>query len=144
MTIDCLFQRFESLKSLSLFIEAMMMNLLWYYRPEHTDLAISKSNDWPKDEIFASKHKDINSVACVESTCYVLTFNEFCRYKKRQKMIATNLNESLTDRIVPKSTTETYSRANKLPPDHLNDHPTNDMVFVCRKVYDVRNKRIRW
>jgi len=121
--------------------KAMMMNLLWYYRPEHTDLAISKSNNWPKEEIFASKHKDLNSVACIDSICYCLTFNEWNRYKKDQKMLSSNC-ESLTDRIVPKSK-EPYYRLNKLPPKHLNEHPqTNDMVFLCRKQYDFRNKRI--
>lgn len=119
-----------------------MMNLFWYYRPEHTDLAISKSTDWPKEEIFASKHKDVNSVACIDDRCYVLTFNEYCRYRKKQKMISSNRNESLTDKIVPKST-EPYTRLSKLPPDHLSNHPqTNDIVFLCRKQYDVRNKRI--
>lgn len=32
------------------------------------------------DEIFASKHRDTNSVATIEDRCYVLTFNEYCRY----------------------------------------------------------------
>lgn len=32
------------------------------------------------DEIFASKHLDVNSVATIDDRCYVLTFNEYCRY----------------------------------------------------------------
>lgn len=56
----------------------MMVSLLWYYRPEHTDHG-RRPGDM-EDEIFASKHKDINSVACIEDKCYVLTFNEYCRY----------------------------------------------------------------
>jgi hypothetical protein len=55
-----------------------MVSLLWYYRPEHTDHG--RRPDDMEDEIFASKHKDINSVACIEDKCYVLTFNEYCRY----------------------------------------------------------------
>lgn len=55
-----------------------MVSLLWYYRPEHTDHG-RRPGDM-EDEIFASKHKDINSVACIEDKCYVLTFNEYCRY----------------------------------------------------------------
>lgn len=31
------------------------------------------------DEIFASKHRDSNSVATIEDKCYVFTFNEYCR-----------------------------------------------------------------
>ncbi|ENN78494.1 hypothetical protein YQE_05037, partial [Dendroctonus ponderosae] len=55
----------------------MMMSLLWYYRPEHTEQG-RLLTDQP-DEVFASRHKDSNSVACIEDKCYVLTFNEYCR-----------------------------------------------------------------
>lgn len=55
----------------------MMMSLLWYYRPEHTKQGRQKE-DMP-DELFASKHRDVNSVACIDDRCYVLTFNEYCR-----------------------------------------------------------------
>ncbi|XP_047735746.1 uncharacterized protein LOC108665765 [Hyalella azteca] len=55
----------------------MMMSILWYYRPEHTELG-RQAHDL-SDEIFASKHRDHLSVACIEDTCYVLTFNEYCR-----------------------------------------------------------------
>lgn len=55
----------------------MMMSLLWYYRPEHTDQGRQR-NDCP-DEVYASRHRDHNSVACVEDKCYVLTFSEYCR-----------------------------------------------------------------
>lgn len=55
----------------------MMMSLLWYYRPEHTEQG-RQPNDC-MDEVFASKHQDHNSVACIEDKCYVLTFNEYCR-----------------------------------------------------------------
>ena len=56
----------------------MMMSLLWYYRPEHTE-----SDRLPRHigcEIFASKHWDQTSVACIDDKCHVLTFNEYCRY----------------------------------------------------------------
>lgn len=61
-----------------MFLGEMMMSLLWYYRPEHTDHGRLES-DQP-DEVFASRHKDSNSVACIEDKCYVLTYNEYCRY----------------------------------------------------------------
>lgn len=55
----------------------MMVSLLWYYRPEHTEQGtIYQDNE---DEIFASRHRDINSVACIEDKCYVLTYREYCR-----------------------------------------------------------------
>lgn len=56
----------------------MMMSIFWYYRPEHTKQGIQES--YAEDEIFASKHKDHNSVATVEDKCYVLTYAEYCRW----------------------------------------------------------------
>lgn len=56
----------------------MMMSLLWYYRPEHTEQGRTPA-DQP-DEVFASRHKDSNSVACIDDKCYVLTFHEYCRF----------------------------------------------------------------
>lgn len=56
----------------------MMMSLLWYYRAEHTEQGNHYYQNH-KDEVFASRHKDTNSVACIEDKCYVLTFNEYCR-----------------------------------------------------------------
>ena len=55
----------------------MMMSLLWFYRPEHTD--IGRQPDDCRDEVFASKHRDFTSVACIEDKCFVMTFNEYCR-----------------------------------------------------------------
>lgn len=55
-----------------------MMSLFWYYRPEHTEQGRQPTDC--SDEVFASKHLDHNSVACIEDKCYVLTFNEYCRY----------------------------------------------------------------
>ena len=61
-----------------MFLGEMCMSLLWYYRPEHLDCG-RRSCDQP-DEIYASKHRDHTSVACIEDKCYVMTFNEYCRY----------------------------------------------------------------
>ncbi|OXA49990.1 Bromo adjacent y domain-containing 1 protein [Folsomia candida] len=63
----------------------MMFSLLWYYRPEHTEMGRAKED--MTDEIFASKHLDVNSVATIDDRCYVLTFNEYCRYRKRLKQL---------------------------------------------------------
>lgn len=59
------------------FLGEMTMSLMWYYRPEHTET--EKKLNHMEDEIFASKHKDTNSVACIEDKCYVLTYSEYCR-----------------------------------------------------------------
>ncbi|XP_053213787.1 mucin-5AC-like isoform X2 [Panonychus citri] len=108
----------------------MMMSLLWYYRPEHTEPG-RKPHD-QLDEIFASKHQDVNSVACIDDKCYVLTFNEYCRYRKRQKMDAENIGLSLTDTFVPSG--KDYNRRSRLPMRKVFP----DRVFFCRKVYDFR------
>ena len=55
----------------------MFMSLLWYYRPEHIESG-RRADDLP-DEIYASRHRDFTSVACIEDKCYVMTFNEYCR-----------------------------------------------------------------
>jgi len=34
---------------------------------------------FPQNEIFASRHQDVNSVACIEDKCYVLTLAQYCR-----------------------------------------------------------------
>ncbi len=111
----------------------MMMSLLWYYRPEHTDLEYYSNQ--MMGEIFASKHRDTNSVACIDDKCYVLTYNEFCRYK-RLKLIKKS-PVSLTSTIVPPMD-EPYPRVDRLPP--MRVFP--ELVFCCRKVYDYRQKRI--
>lgn len=108
----------------------MMMSLLWYYRPEHTEPG-RKPHD-QLDEIFASKHQDVNSVACIDDKCYVLTFNEYCRFRKIQKMESENLSHSLTETVVP--TGKDYKRRGRIPMRKVFP----DRVFFCRKVYDFR------
>ncbi|XP_075588053.1 uncharacterized protein LOC124493410 [Dermatophagoides farinae] len=143
----------------------MMMSLLWYYRPEHTDI-----QDIPfiMGEIYASRHRDANSVACIDDKCFVLTYNEYCRYKRqkcRKLQMFAFLQPDLTAMIVPngepwssdenQSSNDQYQQQqqiinrfnrsvlrvgdnNRIPP--LNTLP--ELVFCCRKVYDFRQKRI--
>ena len=54
------------------------MSLLWYYQPEHTE-AGRKPNHM-ENEVFASRHRDENSVACIDDKCYVLTYDQYCRW----------------------------------------------------------------
>ncbi|CAH1128704.1 unnamed protein product [Ceutorhynchus assimilis] len=111
----------------------MMMSLLWYYRPEHTEQG-RLMTDQP-DEVFASRHKDSNSVACIDDKCYVVTYNEYCRYKKHFKRIQEGVEER--PRCVPLP--DPYPRIRKQPP---SSSLSTDIVFFCRKVYDFRQKRI--
>ncbi|VVC29176.1 Hypothetical protein CINCED_3A017086 [Cinara cedri] len=111
----------------------MMMSLLWYYRPEHTKQGRQK-DDMP-DELFASKHRDVNSVACIDDRCYVLTFNEYCRHRKHVKSVQENL--VLCKAVVP-PLRESNPRARQLPADGA----PSDLIFYCRRVYDCRQKRL--
>ncbi|CAA9993073.1 unnamed protein product, partial [Nesidiocoris tenuis] len=112
----------------------MMISLLWYYRPEHTDQGRQPLQ--PDDEVFASRHRDTNSVACIEDKCYVLTFNEYCRYKKSLR--AADYGVSLDrNRMVPLA--DSYPRSRRLPPGRI----AKELLFFCRKVYDFRTKRLQ-
>lgn len=111
----------------------MMFSLLWYYRPEHTEFG--RKPHHMEDEIFASKHRDVNSVACIEDKCYVLTMNEYCRYRRRGRMLEQGI---VAWETVVAGVAGGYSRKDRQPPGRVS----SDMVFFCRKVYDFRQKRI--
>lgn len=128
------------------------MSLFWYYRPEHTEQG-RQEND-ASDEVFASRHKDHNSVACIEDKCFVLTYNEYCRsgqsprefrvlnplialqshfrYRRNLKSLEENLEEQPT--LVPKLNCV----ERRLVP--ANTSP--ELVMFCRRVYDFRSKRL--
>ncbi|KAG6441045.1 hypothetical protein O3G_MSEX001607 [Manduca sexta] len=116
----------------------MMVSLVWYYRPEHTERGRQPA-DAP-DEVFASRHRDANSVACIEDKCYVLTFNEYCRYRKRLKAAEEGI--TITPSIVPPLPASEMNPAfapndSKLPPS-----VSPELVLFCRKIYDFRSKKI--
>lgn len=111
----------------------MMFSLLWYYRPEHTEQGRTPHDS--EDEVFASRHRDANSVACIEDKCYILTFNEYCRYRKNLRRLEEGLeNPGL---IVPPGD-QVYPRENRQPPIPV----PSDMVLFCRRVYDYRGKKL--
>ena len=142
------------------------MSLLWYYRPEHLDCG-RRPFDTP-DEIYASRHRDHTSVACIEDKCYVMTFNEYCRYVQccksklskfqyvqcqkykesflefffcfRYRKFVKMLDDGATSHpssIVP-DPKDGYERANLLPKCRV----APDRVFLCRRVYDSRMRRL--
>ncbi|XP_058450604.1 titin homolog [Malaya genurostris] len=108
----------------------MMMSLLWYYRPEHTEQG-RQPTDGP-DEVFASRHKDHNSVACIEDKCYVLTFSEYCRFRRHLKGYEENIVEQPS--IVPALRRENA----RLPPPIVSP----ELVMYCQRVYEFRLKRL--
>ncbi|KAG7199432.1 hypothetical protein KM043_014059 [Ampulex compressa] len=111
----------------------MMFSLLWYYRPEHTEQGRTQYDT--EDEVFASRHRDANSVACIEDKCYILTFNEYCRYRKNLRRIEEGLESP--GLIVPPGD-QLYPRENRQPPIPVSP----DMVLFCRRVYDYRGKKL--
>ncbi|TRY78802.1 hypothetical protein TCAL_15320 [Tigriopus californicus] len=111
----------------------MMMSLLWYYRPEH--LESGRRSDDMSDEVYASRHRDNTSVACIEDKCYVMTFNEYCRYRKFLRMVDQGL--SCGTSIVP-DPLPGYERAEFLPTQRV----APDRVFLCRRVYESRQRRL--
>ncbi|XP_075469519.1 LOW QUALITY PROTEIN: bromo adjacent homology domain-containing 1 protein [Ascaphus truei] len=112
----------------------LMMSLFWYYRPEHTQGGRNPSMH--QNEIFASRHQDENSIACIEEKCYVLTFAEYCRFcalvKRRWEGCP-----SRKALIVPPSE-EYCTPVHRRVPDSTDP----DLVFLCRHVYDFRHGRI--
>ncbi|CAH1791380.1 unnamed protein product [Owenia fusiformis] len=117
----------------------MMMGTMWYYRPEQTE--IGRRPYHIDQEIFASKHRDTNSVACIEDKCYVLTLGEFCRYKAKIKMKSEGFPSQLDKKcIVPSQSglTETPIGLNRMPSETTDQ----EIVFMCRQVYDFRLNRV--
>ncbi|XP_064193084.1 bromo adjacent homology domain-containing 1 protein isoform X2 [Anguilla rostrata] len=112
----------------------MMMSLFWYYRPEHTQGGRNPSMHC-ENEIFASRHQDENSVACIEDKCYVLTLAQYCRFCALVKRRGEGLPESAP--VVPPSPEYAVPAHRRVP---ANIDP--DLVFLCRHVYDFRYGRI--
>ncbi|XP_059484314.1 bromodomain-containing protein 4 [Neocloeon triangulifer] len=114
----------------------MMLSLLWFYRPEHTEQG--RLPNHMADEIFASKHKDSSSVACIEDKCYVLTFNEYCRYRAKAKQIEVGVSSRTS--IVPQQSQDDVSAQRRIRQPACLAAP--ELVFFCRRVYDFRCKRM--
>lgn len=139
------------------FAGEMMLSLLWYYRPEHTEQG--RQPNHMADEIFASKHKDHSSVACIEDKCYVLTFNEYCRYETLAYNLAkagVNLYFCLSRYrakakqievgVSPRTSVVPYQSPDDASSQRRHRQPAclaaPELVFFCRRVYDFRCKRM--
>lgn len=113
----------------------LMMSLFWYYRPEHTQGGRDPSAHC-ENEIFASRHQDENSVACIEDRCYVLPLAQYCRFCAFVKRRA--------EGAPPGSASMVPYRSDFAPPSH-RCVPTDvdpELVYLCRHVYDFRYGRI--
>ncbi|XP_030635391.1 bromo adjacent homology domain-containing 1 protein [Chanos chanos] len=112
----------------------LMISLFWYYRPEHTQGGRIPSMHC-ENEIFASRHQDENSVACIEDKCYVLTLAQYCRFCALVKRQEEGLPKSVP--MVPPSQ-EYAVPAHRRVPENVDP----ELVFVCRHVYDFRYGRL--
>ncbi|XP_060908406.1 bromo adjacent homology domain-containing 1 protein-like [Labrus mixtus] len=113
----------------------LMMSLFWYYRPEHTQGGRDPSAHC-ENEIFASRHQDENSVACIEDRCYVLPLAQYCRFCAFVKRRA--------EGAPPSSASMVPCGPDFAPPSH-RCVPTDvdpELVYLCRHVYDFRYGRI--
>lgn len=112
----------------------LMMSLFWYYRPEHTQGGRDPSMHC-ENEIFASRHQDENSVACIEDRCYVLPLAQYCRFcalvKRRSEGVSGDIS------VVP-DPSDSFTPPQRLVPDDVDP----DLVYLCRHVYDFRYGRI--
>ncbi|XP_007232898.3 bromo adjacent homology domain-containing 1 protein [Astyanax mexicanus] len=112
----------------------LMMSLFWYYRPEHTQGGRDPSMHC-ENEIFASRHQDENSVACIEDRCYVLPLAQYCRFCALVKRRSEGVPDSTP--VVPRPS-DSAIPSHRLVPDDVDP----ELVYLCRHVYDFRYGRI--
>ncbi|XP_057714879.1 bromo adjacent homology domain-containing 1 protein [Corythoichthys intestinalis] len=114
----------------------LMMSLFWYYRPEHTQGG-RNLNVHCQNEIFASRHQDVNSVACIEDKCYVLTLAQYCRFCALVKRRGEGVPDSPASLLVPPAVGHAAPSHRRAP-----DDVDPELVFFCRHVYDFRYGRL--
>ncbi|XP_071833125.1 uncharacterized protein [Apostichopus japonicus] len=110
----------------------IMVALLWFYRPEHTE-----SGRQPEhiEELFACRHWDINNVACIEDKCYVLPMSEYCRYQSDLKREIEGISPGFP--VVPELPPESRRHDRRTFSDTASEN-----VFLCRQVYDYKQRRL--
>ncbi|KAH7660490.1 bromo adjacent (BAH) domain-containing protein [Aphelenchoides avenae] len=126
--------------------KTLMASILWYYTPAQLDPRCTKSLDdcalrsfqVQEKELLASRHVDNVAVDAIESVAYVLTFNQYCRYKAEVRW---KEQFGMPVELMPNAPRETfgYRRTYRLP-DETTDP---DVVYFCRAVYNLSHKRIR-
>ncbi|XP_076021654.1 bromo adjacent homology domain-containing 1 protein [Genypterus blacodes] len=114
----------------------LMMSLFWYYRPEHTQGGRNPSMHC-ENEIFASRHQDVNSVACIEDKCYVLTLAQYCRFCALVTRRREGVSDGAASIVVPPAVGNA-TPAHRCVPDDADPQ----LVFFCRHVYDFRYGRL--
>lgn len=116
----------------------MMVSLLWFYRPEHTEDTKVLSSRYNESELFASRHLDEISVACVEDKCYVLTYNQYCRFQALSEKSDQVCLEDGRD-LVPEKINSILNKKSHLDVPIDTDR---SLVYFCRKLYDIKLHRL--
>uniref|UniRef100_H3AUS9 BAH domain-containing protein n=2 Tax=Latimeria chalumnae TaxID=7897 RepID=H3AUS9_LATCH len=112
----------------------LFMSLFWYYRPENTQ-ASHDSSSFGERELFASRHQDVNSVACIEEKCFVLTFAEYCRFHAMVKRREEGTPDPAT--IVPRMQGGRVPLYRRVP-----DSADPSLIFYCRYFYNLQQQQI--
>ncbi|CAH8477666.1 unnamed protein product [Heterobilharzia americana] len=131
--------------------DTKMMSLLWYYRPEHTN---STAQNFVKNELYASRHRDTNPLDCIEDKAFVLSVNAYSRYMAKLKRQQMGYRKMPLSSIVPQFGSCSL-HGNKSPEDNLymDKYPLSECdecfnstnsqsVFFCRGLYDYKLKRV--
>ncbi|KAK4472491.1 hypothetical protein MN116_003739 [Schistosoma mekongi] len=131
--------------------DTKMMSLLWYYRPEHI---VGGSQNVVKNELYASRHRDINPLDCIEDKAYVLSVSAYSRYMAKLKRQQVGYRKLPLSSIVPQSVQCGLHGDNSSNDNmYINYQLLSDCnecfnsvsshcVFFCRGLYDYKLKRV--
>ncbi|XP_059143370.1 uncharacterized protein LOC131930771 isoform X2 [Physella acuta] len=115
----------------------MMFSMLWYYQPEHT--AHGREPEDGEQELFASKHREENSVACIDDKCFVLMYNEYCRLEAEAVRLEQGVPLPRWRAQIPGISEEDKKFCRPKPPANT----CVENIWFCRYDYDVRKKVVR-
>lgn len=107
----------------------MMMSIYWYYKPGQTNFKFPETSEM---EVYASRHRDDNSVACIVEKCYVVSFTQFCRFQAQKMLLKEKRMKKL--KVVP----EKGLQSRFLPSPDVEE----SVVFFCRYGYEHRVGKI--
>ncbi|GFR93666.1 LOW QUALITY PROTEIN: bromo adjacent homology domain-containing 1 protein [Elysia marginata] len=113
-----------------------MFSMLWYYQPEHT--ATGREAEDGEQELFASKHREENSVACIDK-CYVLIYNEYCRLEAEAARHDQGVMMPRWREEMPGVSVEDQHLRRRPPPSNA----CVDNIWFSRYDYDIRKKYVR-
>lgn len=115
----------------------MMFSMLWYYQPEHT--VQGREPEDGDQELFASKHREENSVACIDDKCFVLMYNEYCRLEAESVRIEQGVALPRWRAQLPGISEDDHKFRRPKPPANT----CAENIWFCRYDYDIRKKVVK-